>query len=213
MHPRKTSCTDGLSLPVPGTGRRSSKDTAKARAAEHASTALHRRIHAALTLPCKIHGEDSARALARAASKVAGSSLQRPPTSAAKTTNRARPPSPASSGYVRSFRRLATSSAAPSLSAALLLALPGWCRWLPGLHATRKARQPRLRVCGHRQRPGPQRIPVGNPSFPRPLPRHTLDDGGQTCQVGGLIGRCAWKGEGQMHTPAQEKTERLSVSE
>ena len=72
-----------MTPPVPGTGRRSSKDTAKARAAEHASIALHRRINAAWTLPCKMKGEDSARALARAVRKVAVSLLHLPPTSAA----------------------------------------------------------------------------------------------------------------------------------
>ena len=59
--------------------------------------------------------------------------------------------------------------------------------------------------------PGLPRIPTGNSSFPEPLPWHTLHDGGQTYQVGGHIGRCAWKGKRQMQTPAQEKTERLSV--
>ena len=34
-----------MSAPVPWTGRRSNKDSEKARAAEHANTALHRRMY------------------------------------------------------------------------------------------------------------------------------------------------------------------------
>ena len=155
---RKTSGTDGMTPPVPGTGRRSSKDTAKARAAEHASIALHRRINAALTLPCKMNGEDSARALSRAARKVAVSSLHRP----LRLPKQPTVPDPlhqrvlgtcAPSGAWQlpvqhrhclqpsswRFRRCAEER-------------PRWCRWPAGLHATRKARQPRLRVGGRRQR-------------------------------------------------------------
>ena len=102
---RNTSCTDGMSAPVPWTERRSNKDSEKARAAEHANTALQRRMYAAWTLPCNTRGDSRALALAKADKKVAVSSFQRPPTSAARTTKRARPSSPDSSGWVRSFRR------------------------------------------------------------------------------------------------------------
>ena len=56
--------------------------------------------------------------------KLAVSTDNRPPTSPARTTSLARPPSPASSGYVRSFRLLATLSAAPCLVAKPALAVP-----------------------------------------------------------------------------------------
>ena len=91
---RNTSCTDGMSAPVPWTGRRSNKDNEKARAAEHANTALHRRMYAAWTLPCNTRGDSRALALVKADRKVAVSSFHRPPTSAASATKRARPPSP-----------------------------------------------------------------------------------------------------------------------
>ena len=51
---------------------------------------------------------------------LAISADHRPPTSPARTTNLTRPPSPASSGHVGSFRLLAATSAAPGL----LLCLP-----------------------------------------------------------------------------------------
>ena len=39
---------------------------------------------------------------------------------------------------------------------------------------------------------GPQRPPTGSPVSPTPLPRRTLHDDGQICQIGGHIGRYAW---------------------
>ena len=119
-----TSRVDGMASPVPGTGRRSNRETAKDRAVEQARVALHLRNHAASTLPWRRCGADCALALARADKNCAVSTLQRPPTSAASTTKRARPPSPDSSGYVASFLLLALCSAAPSWLAALLEADP-----------------------------------------------------------------------------------------
>ena len=113
-----------MASPVPVTGRRSNRETAKDRAAEQARVALHLRNHAASTLPWRRCGADCALALARADKNCAVSALQRPPTSAANTTRRARPPSPDSSGYVASFLLLALCSATPSWLAALLEADP-----------------------------------------------------------------------------------------
>ena len=60
--------------------------------------------------------------------KLAVSSDHLPPTSAARTTKRARPLSPASSGSVLSFFLRASSRAAPLWSAALLRAVPSRLR-------------------------------------------------------------------------------------
>ena len=97
---RTTSCTDGASPPPPATGRRSNKDAVNARAAEHARNALHLRIKAALTLSCRMKGQAWALAPAKADRNLAVSSLHRPPTSAAETTNRARPTSPDNAGEI-----------------------------------------------------------------------------------------------------------------
>ena len=43
------------------------------------------------------------------------------------------------------------------------------------------------------QQPPPKEIPFS----PTPSPRRTLHDDGQTCQVGGHIGRCAWTEGGE----------------
>ena len=65
-------------------------------------------------------GADCALALARADKNCAVSTLQRPPTPAANTTKRARPPSPESSVCVSSFLLRALCSATQSWLAALL---------------------------------------------------------------------------------------------
>ena len=83
-------------------------------AALHASMALQRLSQAASALLCKRKGTVSARALANAHRNPAVSLDHRPSTSAARTTKRARPPSPESSGYTRSFLLRAASRAAPS---------------------------------------------------------------------------------------------------
>ena len=62
----KTSWTEGTTSPEPPTGRLSSSERLKARAAVHARMALHLRTHAALALPCKTKGTSWARALAKA---------------------------------------------------------------------------------------------------------------------------------------------------
>ena len=45
--------------PVPGTGRRSNRDTADDLAKQHTNRGLHRLTHASRTLPCKIRGYSS----------------------------------------------------------------------------------------------------------------------------------------------------------
>ena len=92
-----TSCVEGTA-PMRGTGRVSRRDSAKALVALHASRELQRRNHAAFTLPWRRGGTESARALANPRRNWAVSSDHLPPTSAARTTRRARPASPASSG-------------------------------------------------------------------------------------------------------------------
>ena len=100
---RTTSFTEGGSIPVLHAGRRPSNDTANDLAAVHARMPSHRRERAALTRPRKIGGWLRDFAFAKACTKDAASSEKRPPTSAANTTNRARPSSPVSSGCVMVF--------------------------------------------------------------------------------------------------------------
>ena len=54
-------------------------------------------------------------------------------------------------------------------------------------------------------------IPEGRHSFRTPLPLHTLHDGGQTCRVGGHIGRCAKRGRGRWRRRQSKEVERLRV--
>ena len=119
---RTTSFPEGMEAPVPGLGRLSRRD--RALPALHAKMELHLRNHAAFTRFCSRTGTDSAFAFARLRRKWAVSSDHRPPVSAAKTTRRARPPSPTNSGNVVSFLRRASSRATPARLAAPLLGLP-----------------------------------------------------------------------------------------
>ena len=121
---RTTSFPEGMEAPVPGLGRLCRRGRAKALPALHSRMELHLLNHAAFTRFCSRSGTDSAFAFARLRRKWAVSSDHRPPVSAAKTTRRARPPSPTNSGYVVSFLRRASSRATPARLAAPLLGLP-----------------------------------------------------------------------------------------
>ena len=99
-------------------------NAAKARAALHARMEAHRNLHACSTRARRIRGSDLAFARARSRRKIWVSLDQRPPTSPARTTNRARARGPTSSGYVRSFLRRARVRTAPSICAAPGLADP-----------------------------------------------------------------------------------------
>ena len=113
----RTSCKVGSFAEALGADRRPRSDAANAFAAAHAKSAAHLFRHAASTQPLSNTGAPWALCCAREVKKLAVSADHRPPTSPARTTSLARPPSPASSGYVRSFRLLATLSAAPGLVA------------------------------------------------------------------------------------------------
>ena len=120
----RTSCKVGSFPEAPGADRRPRSDAASAFAAAHARSAAHLLRHAASTLPFINTGAPWALCCAKEVRKLAVSADHRPPTSPARTTSLARPPSNASSGYVRSFRLLATLSAAPGLVAEPALPVP-----------------------------------------------------------------------------------------
>ena len=103
----------------------STRTLVKDRAALHANIALHPPQPSGLRSTLKQQWLWLCPGLVSSAHKISAvSGLHLSPTSAANTTSRARPPSPESSGLVRSFRCLASSSPAPSWLAALLLAVP-----------------------------------------------------------------------------------------
>ena len=117
-------------------------------------------------------------------------------TSPVKTASQARPPSPASSGFVRSF--LSRSNTAP-LVCVLLRGDPilvewgtlTWCQWPT---ATMSNHLPQLPTCPRQVlhcRLVPLHTPRGNLFDPEPLLAHTLLDDGHGCPRGGHIGRCA----------------------
>ena len=133
--------------------------------------------------------------------------------SATNTTNRARPPSPESSGYVHFFWCLVSLGDAPSWrSRRVSKTAPMLCRWPTEIRATGSSHRPQLPACGHpvrRRLPFPcpsrarwwqpvllprgrtaQRAPRDNLFFPEYLPLHTLHDGGQRRRAGGHIGKC-----------------------
>ena len=165
MHNKVRSCQNRLShttsreegafppAPPPLT---SSKESAKARCAAHERMLDQRRNQATSTLACKMLGTSRAFATATARKKCAVSGDQRPPTSPARMTNRARPPAPANSGQVLSFRRCADLMATPSRLAAPSLAVPSrrkaqeLCQWPTGPHQTVTAHLPRPPDDGHR---------------------------------------------------------------
>ena len=96
--PANWHLTDGMS-PAAETGERcSSSELAKAFAAVQANNLLQRCRQACATDACIISGADRALDAANAPRNCAVSADQRPPTSAARTTNLAREPSPTSSG-------------------------------------------------------------------------------------------------------------------
>ena len=202
------------SQPQPETERWSNKEAVNALAAEHASTALHLRRLAALTLFCKMKGEAWALALASAAKNLAVSSLHRPPTL-----------------QRRPLRQFGIGSFFPAAclhqdrSAMVCSTKPGGTVTSQRRHQRRVDRQlcpvPQGEpVRDHFQAtwaaksisrtgmlvdtrlgllplgtPVLPRIQEGTSSSPRPLPQHTLHDDGQTNQAGGHIGRCAWTEE------------------
>ena len=92
--------------------------SAKARWAAKARRLVHRLCHASCAERRSTRAQARARARASSWMNRAVSGLHRPPTSKAKTTNRARRDPPASSGYMRSLRRRARAAATPSVSAA-----------------------------------------------------------------------------------------------
>ena len=122
-----TSRVDGMASPVPGTGRRSNRETAKDRAAEQARVGLHLRNHAASTLPWRRCGADCALALARADKNCAVSTLQRPRTSAAIQP-----------GVPDHLRRTAPGTWPPSFFSPSAVQLRRG--WRPLLKRTRRAR-------------------------------------------------------------------------
>ena len=103
-----TSCTSGTATPVPGFGCLSRRDNAKALDALQAKMLLHLRSHAALTRFWRSKGADRECALARARKNCAVSSDHLPPTSAARTTRRALPPSPEQSSSPGWWGQLST---------------------------------------------------------------------------------------------------------
>ena len=121
------SCTDGT-VPSEPPGTRPKRDIANAFAAAHASSLCHRLTHARRASACSSSGKSRTLAQARDVRNSAVSLDQRPPTSAPRTTKRALPPSPASSGYVLSLRRRASSKALPLVLSVPRLALPPRCR-------------------------------------------------------------------------------------
>ena len=137
------------------------------------------------------------------------------PTSAPSTGSRALPPSPASSGYVSSLRRLCLAW----LSHPGGVGTPSLCRWQAGCHRGEGDRQPQPQDACHPTacalpnpcrartnspelwllllcRPLPQRTPAPNTCAPtRPLLRK-LHGGGQGRRVDGHTGSCEQTGEG-----------------
>ena len=100
--------TEDTSPPTPRASLFSNRDKANGLVSLHASRLRHLLSQADCTRPRVSRGTSWARHLARAPEIAQSVSFDhRPPTSAARTTRRARPPVPFSSGYVLSFRRLA----------------------------------------------------------------------------------------------------------
>ena len=97
---RKTSCSEEMFTPVLGCGRLSRRDQCEGPLLRCTpGCLLHLLNQAALTLFCIRTGAVSALALARHLKNSAVSADQRPPVSAASTTSRTRPSSPANSGW------------------------------------------------------------------------------------------------------------------
>ena len=112
-----TSSPKGVGPSIPWPALTSSEDKASARAPLHASMDPHRKSQAWRTPCCRRGGSWRALALDNWRRKCRLSWDHLPPTSQPSTTRRARPCSPANSGYRRCFRRRAASKAAPSRSA------------------------------------------------------------------------------------------------
>ena len=127
------------------------------------------------TMPFNSSGAPFALCCANAVKKLAVSADHRPPTSPARTDE---PGPPASSGYVRSFRLLGTTSAVPGLVADPALAVPSPCNALTSVASiaswappTRDNLLRRLLIVCHR-RLAPVTNPHHGPSrWSRPLLR------------------------------------------
>ena len=133
---RTTSYSEGMLAFVLGLGRLSRSERAKDLPALHTRMELH----APFTRFCIKSGTDSAFAFARLRRKWAVSTDHRPPVSAASTTRRARPSSPANSGYVVSFLRRFLQSPGASRGS------PPWSPRRRGDTSVVPQRQP---VCDH----------------------------------------------------------------
>ena len=220
-----TSCTEGTAPSTPPRTNPQS-DMAKAFAAVQPSNLCQRRSHALRPSCWSSSGRSRTLAQANADKNSAVSSDHRPPTSAPKTTSRALLPSPASSGYVRSFRRGAFSRALPFFSAAPRIALPSRCRgdtnvvsmanWAPRGEVARLPRPPNACCPRHYAATGPNRArrrsnalelhlhggllllltPAPNLCPPTPLLLRMLHGGGQGRQVDGHTGSCEQIGAG-----------------
>ena len=90
----RTSCKVGSFSEAPGADRLPRSDAANAFAAAHARSAAHLCRHAASTLPFINTDAPWAWCCAKEVRKLAFSADNRPPTSPARTTSLARPPSP-----------------------------------------------------------------------------------------------------------------------
>ena len=204
---------------MPGLGRLSGRDRAKALPALHAKMELHLLNHAAFTRFCSRSGTDSAFAFARLRRKWAVSSDHRPPVSAPNTTRRARPPSPTNSGYVVSFLRRASSRATPPCGSPPRTPIPPERRHQRGVDSQLSSLPQGQPVCDHLDpssiedigsshvevahegvwgHPGPSlaahlgcsTLKRKHPLSKKTLPRSTLLDDGQFGLVGGHIGMC-----------------------
>ena len=174
---------EGMSPPVPGTGRHSNRDTANSTWPNNTPTALHRLTYASRTLPCKIHGCSSAFALAMVLRKSAVS--WDPTTSNFGQDNQAGPlPSPESSGC-RTSTMPEGQPVNDDLNTACIQLVEGSQVQISDepVHTNASACLPAHLSC----RPFHGKTLASQ----HPSPRTTLRDGGHKCQESGHIGRCA----------------------
>ena len=109
-----TSSVNGVGPSAPMPPRRSRRDMANARAEEQARMEPHRRSHACLARDRMIFGSLRTLALANRQRNWRHSSDQRPPTSLARTTNRARPCWPATSFATHTSKCTLQGKASPN---------------------------------------------------------------------------------------------------
>ena len=185
---RSTSCDGGSCPSDPCPPRRPSNDAANDLAAAHEMIPYQRSLHACYSRRCVSRGSDRARALANSRRKMLASSDHLPPTSKARTTRRARAPSPTNSGG-RSL--LISASCCKSEAILRLFSLVPrrprmqrlmWCQ-LPTGHRCRVANRPRQLssaclpsavpnpCCARTNWRQPARRLLRKPSLPHPCPR------------------------------------------